>query len=92
MSDYSKLSGWNYRVIKHDEGNGEFAIHEVYYAEENGESIPVAYTKNSVSPMGEDYEELKKDMSYYFSALDKSTLKQSNIGSDESSNLEEESE
>lgn len=81
MNDYSKFSGWNYRVIEHDEKNGDFAIHEVYYAEKNGEIIPIAYTKDPVSPVGDDFEELKKDMSYYLNALDKPTLKQSRIGS-----------
>jgi hypothetical protein len=68
------MSTWNYRVLKKtDQKTGEttYAIHEVYY-DDTGK--PDGCTKNSVAPMGETLEELKRDMEHYRLALGKPVL------------------
>ena len=54
---------WNYRVIERD---GIFAIHEVYY-DQDGK--PVGVTSRPAAPMGEDPQELARDLGRYMSAI-----------------------
>jgi len=56
------LKYWNYRVIK----DKWFAIHEVYYTEDEQ---PSAYSESEVSPWGETLEELEEDMEHFKQAL-----------------------
>jgi hypothetical protein len=68
------MATWNYRVLERADkksGDKTFAIHEVYY---NDEDKPDGCTKNAVAPMGESLEELKDDMDHYRQALEKPIL------------------
>ena len=63
---------WNYRVIEKKDGTGTtFAIHEVYYDEEGS---PYLCTINAVAPMGETLEDLRADVKFYNTALEKPVL------------------
>jgi len=62
MSKEQILTGWNYRVIKHDEAeNPYFAMHEVYY-DEIGDIE--GWTIESVNPEGDTSEELSQDLDF----------------------------
>ncbi|MEO8585033.1 MAG: hypothetical protein ABI584_02630 [Acidobacteriota bacterium] len=61
-------SVWNYRVLERD---GEFSIHEVYYAP-NGRIE--AFTTEPVAPGGGSLTALKADLRFYRTALSRPTL------------------
>lgn len=61
---------WNYRVMSLD-GGKSFEIHEVYY---KPDGTPSAYTMNSVKPFGEDLRELRENLMWMLTALDKPVL------------------
>ena len=64
---------WNHRVLRtKDEGGEWFAIHEVYYNDEDG-SVK-AWTSQPVSPSGETLDVLKKELEMFTRALDKPVL------------------
>jgi hypothetical protein len=69
----SKIKFWNYRVIKSidDSGESTFAIHEVYYGDNNQ---PIACTENPVGIISESLEELTKEFNIIKLALEKPFL------------------
>ena len=70
---------WNYRVIKkiHDDGTEIFAIHEVYY---NEDEKPDLVTEDPCEPQGETLEELKDDCEWYQKALEHPVLNYDDFG------------
>ena len=74
---------WNYRVLKDDldRSSERLSIHEVYYDEKDGKEVPTFYTQNPVAPKGDNFEELRTDVSQYIEALDKPVLSKSSIDS-----------
>jgi len=78
---------WNYRVIrkrmpqrsieKYECEPFYFQIYEVFY-DENG--IPDGWTAEPICPLGDTFEELKKDFSFYKEALNKPVLEVSPDG------------
>lgn len=64
---------WNYRVIEHDKF---FAIHEVYY---NDKGKITAISEDPMHPHGNNLEELKGDMEYFFQAFSRPVLKKNKI-------------
>jgi len=61
---------WNYRVIKHDEGDEWYAIHEVYYEDDEPSNVTV----EPVYPSGSTHEEFEQNLRYYMKALEKPSL------------------
>jgi hypothetical protein len=61
------INTWNYRVINH---GTHYSIHEVYYEKNK----PVAWTEDSVCPVGETFEELKSDLLHYMLAIARPVL------------------
>ena len=59
---------WNHRVIRrvNEQGEEYYAIHEVYYNEDNE---PHMVTEEAVSPFGETLEELEQDMEWFIKAM-----------------------
>lgn len=72
---------WNYRVIKDSEGY--LSIHEVYYDEDGA---IVSWSKDPISPSGEDFEDISSDISYMKLALLKPILLE--IGEESEDSLE----
>lgn len=63
---------WNYRIMKRViDGVDVHEIHEVYY---NPDGSIKAWTETSITPTGEDLEELKKDFSHQLLAFDSPVL------------------
>jgi hypothetical protein len=69
----SKIAFWNYRVIKSidDFGESTFAIHEVYYEENNQ---PIACSENPIGIISETLDGLTKQFDLFKLALDKPIL------------------
>ena len=63
------MSHWNFRIVEND---GLYGIHEAYY--EDGVEKPHSISKESMSPFGETFEELKEDVEKFVVALDKPIL------------------
>jgi len=62
---------WNYRVVKTTSELGpEYAIHEVYYAND----VPDSWTEDLIAPYGETLAELRRDLAHMAQALDKPVL------------------
>ncbi len=72
---------WDYRVLKDDldRSSERLSIHEVFYDEEGEKKVPTFYTQTPVAPKGDNFEELKADVSQYIEALDKPILPKSSI-------------
>lgn len=64
----------NYRVMihRHIDSDDAYAIHEVYYDDDNGN--PYGWTENPSSPFGETIEELRVNLKMMLAALDNSVL------------------
>lgn len=59
---------WNYRVLcLYHEGVAEYAIHEVYY--DDDDESPVLFSEHPAFPSGADLKELEKDLVRYGQAL-----------------------
>lgn len=66
------MSGWNYRVAKHETEHGPvFDIREVYYYDDG--SI-LGWTAQAVGPYGEDIVEVQRDMLHFNEAFSKPVL------------------
>ena len=62
---------WNYRVMKHTDGMGEwYFLHEVYY--DKGKVVNC--TENPIAPFGETPKELQQNLDLMKKAFDKPTL------------------
>jgi hypothetical protein len=62
---------WNYRVMKHTDGMGEwYFLHEVYY--DKGKVVNC--TENPIAPFGETPKELQQNLELMKKAFDKPTL------------------
>ena len=59
------MTTWNYRVAKN--AHGEFVIVEVYYDEDRN----VEFWSGAITPLGEDMDDLRKDLQHMLKALDK---------------------
>jgi len=72
----SEIKFWNYRVIKSidDSGESTFAIHEVYYGENNQ---PIACTENPAGIISESLEGLTKQFDLFKLALENPVLEMS---------------
>lgn len=72
---------WNYRVVEHDENlpqsNSYFAIHEVYYCTKTKKVK--AYSENHIAPMGDDLEDITKELKYMLEATKKPVLKMTEL-------------
>lgn len=77
---------WNYRVLKHGDGD-TYAIHEVYYEHPRGTvegPVPHSCTENPVAPLGEGSpEDLRRDMEMMLRAFDYPVLNYDDFGSHE---------
>lgn len=67
---------WNYRVVRRQNPSGEttFSIHEAYYDEDGNVGT---ITTEPVQPQGETFEELKKDLEWYYQAFNRPVLEYS---------------
>ncbi len=64
---------WDYRVVLRTVGDESvYAIHEVYY--DDDETI-TGYTENSVSPQGDTFEDLVKDLQLMIRGTEKSLVR-----------------
>ena len=59
------MTTWNYRVAKN--AHGELVIVEVYYDEDGN----VEFWSAEQFPLGEDMDDLRKDLQHMLKALDK---------------------
>jgi len=62
---------WNYRIIF---SNDTYAIHEVYYKNNN----IISWSENSISPMGDSIKELSEDIKNMKKAFDLPILQEIN--------------
>lgn len=60
------MSTWNYRVAKNT--HGELVIVEVYYDHEGNVEF---WTEYPQPPLGEDIDDLRRDLQHMLEALDK---------------------
>ena len=68
----SRLTGWNYRVMRTVvDDEVMYGIHEVYY---NEKDQPESWTQDPVSPLVDSEEELKDVLRLMSEALDKPVL------------------
>lgn len=77
---------WNYRIVKTkfdkdniEEHEGRFAIHEVYYADDEDmpkeyRDAPIMVTKEPCYSQGESLEDLKKDFAIFRTAFEKDVI------------------
>ena len=67
------MTHWNYRLMKRENDKGEvfYGVHEVYY-DENGDIE--GWSEESVTPVGESKDELKKTLTDLVKALDEEIL------------------
>lgn len=65
---------WNYRVLRidHAEGFSSYEIREIYYDDETGKIV--GWSKDEMAPIGEDVDELKRDIKLMLEALKKPIL------------------
>ena len=79
VGNFRGAKNWDYRIIKSKpilyshfvQEEPHFSIHEVYY---NELEEVVSYTAHSVSPYGDTYDELERDLELFLSAKDKPIL------------------
>ncbi len=69
----SKIKFWNHRIIEtvDDSGESTFAIHEVYYGENNQ---PIACSENPTGIISESLDGLIKEFDLFKLALEKPVL------------------
>ena len=79
MTD-DKGAHWNYRVLKSDDEDASFAIHEVYYDEDN---TPLSWSADAIAPYGDTLEELAADLGYMVLALGQPVLNEADLGDGE---------
>lgn len=67
------MTHWNYRLMKHENDKGEifYGVHEVYY-DETGDIE--GWSEESVIPMGDSKDELKKTLENLMVSLEKEVL------------------
>ena len=68
------MSYWNYRVVrKVSEGDSYFEVHEVYYTDDDRIE---GWSVEPMSPSGNTFEELGKDLAYMTQALERPLLEE----------------
>jgi hypothetical protein len=72
-----KMQKWDYRVFQNEQGH--LGIVECYYDRENR---PVSRSEAFMEPYGEDFAELRKDLSRMTAALNKPILTEKDFISD----------
>ena len=74
------MSGWNYRVIRKDDG---ISLHEAYY---NNEGRIISLSIEPISPVCEGLDELRTTLQLMLAALDEPVVNFHDLAPDASTN------